>query len=78
VKELTEGIAENDALRKKMHLAYRVQTVIKQLEDIISENPNESVKVVDEQSGINLLSHIEKINANHETLLQNASLLSVS
>lgn len=75
VKELTEGIAENDALRKKMHLAYRVQTVIKQLEDIISENPNESVRAIDEENGINLLSHIEKINTNHETLLQRCQLI---
>jgi len=55
VKELTEGIAENDALRRKMHLAARIQTVIKQLESIIPENIDENVEVIDEESGINLL-----------------------
>jgi V/A-type H+/Na+-transporting ATPase subunit I len=71
VKELREGIAENDVLREKMQLSARVQSVIKQLETIIGgEIPSDVSLVTDYDKAITLLARIETINTDKESLLQ--------
>lgn len=70
VKELKEGIAENDALREKMQLAARVQSVIKQLENLEGVVPDTENVITDEKNALKLLGRIESLNTEKETLLQ--------
>ncbi|NCU33505.1 MAG: hypothetical protein EOM23_11390 [Candidatus Moranbacteria bacterium] len=70
VKELKEGIAENDALREKMQLAARVQSVIKQLENLEGVVPDTENGITDEKNALKLLGRIESLNTEKETLLQ--------
>ncbi len=70
VKELAEGIAENDVLREKMQLASRISSVVKQLEILTEASSEINNNDIDDKIGFELLNKVESINTEKEALLQ--------
>ncbi len=75
VKEKTEGIAENDALREKMQLASRINNAMQLMKNYKYPENIPSARNFTEQDGVLALAEVESLQSKREAISQRISLL---